>query len=781
MVKLNILFVEDLPTDVEIAVREIRKEKISFDFVVVETAAAFREALTEFDPDLVISDYAMPVFDGMTALKITRSQPRYIPFIMLTGSMNEETAVACLKAGADDYVLKEKIKRLPFAVLEVMEKRKKEAERENVLHQLRESEEHLREVARKLNESNRQKELILNSTAEMFAYYDLDLKVIWANHASATSAGKSPEELVGLHCYEIWQHRDKPCENCIVLKAYRTKKPQFGEQQTPDGRYWLLRGYPVFNDRGDIEALIELGMDITGQKKAEDALATSEETYRNLFQNAQVGLFRTRISDGKILEGNDQIAKMFGYSSREAFVAEYTTSGNYVDSGVREKMLELIKKQGFVENFEARFYRKDRSVFHSSYSARIYPDKGWIEGVVEDITEQKLAQENLIAAKVRAEESDRLKSAFLANMSHEIRTPMNSIMGFTELLKEPNLTGEEQQRFIEIIRKSGDRLLNTVNDLIDISRIETGQMPLVFDDVHVIRQLEELVFFFIPQAEQKGLQLMLDVTRSLPHPIIRTDQSKLESILTNLIKNAIKFTETGEIRVGCEVMETWLKFTIKDTGIGIPENRKEAIFNRFEQADISDTRALQGSGLGLSIAKAYAEMLGGAIGVESTEGIGSTFWFTLPDAQLKENPPAKEQASVQRNSPESFQPMKKPKILVAEDDEDCYTYLATLLSESTYELIHTTTGTETVELCRTQPDIDCILMDIKMPIMDGYEATRQIRKFNKEVVIIAQTAYALMGDREKALEAGCNDYLTKPVNKHRLVTIFSKYSVGNIP
>jgi len=1022
MQKLKILFVEDLTADVEIAAREIRKEKISFDFIVVETADLFRKALTEFQPDLIISDYSMPGFDGMSALKIVRAEGGRIPFIVLTGSMNEETAVACLRAGADDYVLKERIKRLPFAVKEVVEKRRIESEREEALCKVRQNEEtlkeiidnsrdihykqnldtgeilfispaslpilgytpeemksmtlgdqadlfhpddfpalrqfrneliqsflegipklerdfrartknreykwihgsytiktddektpkwvlgvlqdvtHQKEIDIKLAESNRQKELILNSTTEMFAYYDLNLKVIWANQASARSVGKSLEEIQGLPCYQLWQHSNEPCEDCVVLRALETGEPKSGEQVTPDGRHWQLRGYPVFNDKGEVEALVELGMDITAQKKAEEALAESEETYRNLFQNAQVGLFRTRITDGKILEGNDQIARMFGYGNREEFIAEYTTTGNYVDPGTRERMLEQIKKQGFIESFKARFYRKDRSVFHASYSARIYPERGWIEGVVEDITEKestqkalKEASENwkttfrsmkdgialldadqhilqsnaafqefvgktedelkqgkcfqyihgtdcpidgcpfvrmkaskgretiemkignrvcdiivdpildeigeitgavhvltditqrkqmireLVDAKEKAEESDRLKSAFLANMSHEIRTPMNGIMGFTELLKEPDLSEEEQQRFVEIIRKSGDRLLNTVNDLIDISRIETGQMPVNYDSVSIMQQLEGLVSFFIPQAEQKGLQLVLDIPADFPHPIIYTDQAKLESILTNLIKNAIKYTETGEIRVKCQVENEELKFRISDTGIGVPDNRKEAIFNRFEQADISDTRAFQGSGLGLSIAKAYVEMLGGEIGVESTEGLGSTFWFTLPLEPRSVVQPEIIPDSEQVSEPGADRPEKRPIILVAEDDEDSYLYLSEALSGLTQKLIRTTTGTETVELCRNHPGIDLILMDIKMPLMDGYEATRQIRKFNKEVVIIAQTAYALTGDKEKALEAGCNDYMTKPVNKNRLTTVLSKHLVGKIP
>ena len=248
----------------------------------------------------------------------------------------------------------------------------------------------------------------------------------------------------------------------------------------------------------------------------------------------------------------------------------------------------------------------------------------------EDIQRRKLIEKELIDAKNRAEESDRLKSAFLANMSHEIRTPMNGILGFTELLSEPDLTGEQQKKYVEIIQKSGDRMLNTVNDLIDISRIETEQVQPAMKTVDVIREFQNFFAFFQKEAKDKDLQLFLD-SKDLPEKLVlQTDPSLFESIMTNLLKNAIKYTSKGFIRFGAKLNENHVEFYVSDTGIGIPEERQDAIFDRFVQADIQDTKAFEGSGLGLSITKAYVELLGGSIWLRSEINSGSTFYFTHP-------------------------------------------------------------------------------------------------------------------------------------------------------
>ena len=380
--------------------------------------------------------------------------------------------------------------------------------------------------------------------------------------------------------------------------------------------------------------------------------------------------------------------------------------------------------------------------------------------------------EELVNAKEKAEESDRLKSAFLANMSHEIRTPMNGILGFAELLKEPKLTGDEQQKYIRIIEKSGARMLNIINDIVDISKIESGQMKVSVTETNVNEQIEFIYTLFTNECEQKGLQLFYKNAPPKKDEIIFTDREKLYAILANLVKNAIKYTNEGSIEFGYLKRRETLEFYVKDTGIGIPKDRHSSIFERFIQADISNKMARQGVGLGLSISKAYVEMLGGKIWVESEEGIGSTFYFTLP---YNIEPEEKKVVGKVGPAHDETKQIKKLKILIAEDDETSEMLISVNVNKFSTEIFKVTTGTEAINVCRQHPVIDLVLMDIQMPEMNGYEATRQIRQFNKDVVIIAQTAYGLSGDREKAIEAGCNDYVAKPINKTELLSIIQKY------
>ncbi|MFA6103405.1 MAG: ATP-binding protein [Victivallaceae bacterium] len=381
----------------------------------------------------------------------------------------------------------------------------------------------------------------------------------------------------------------------------------------------------------------------------------------------------------------------------------------------------------------------------------------------------------LIKAKAKAEESDRLKSAFLANMNHEIRTPMNGILGFAELLKEPKLTGEEQQNYINIIEKSGDRMLNIINDIISISKIESGQMDVFISETNVNEQIEYIYSFFNPEMTQKGIQSAFKSALPPEESIIKTDREKIYSILTNLVKNAIKFTNTGSIEFGYEKKGGYLEFFIKDTGIGIPKDRQDAIFNRFIQSDIGNKKAFQGAGLGLSISKAYVEMLKGKIWVESEEGKGSVFYFTIP--YIHDNAEPEDKNSIEKVVPadETEKQIKDLKILLAEDDENSEMLITIGVKFLGREVIKARTGTEAVKICRNIPDIDLVLMDIAMPEMNGYEATRQIRQFNKKLVIIAQTAYAFAGEREKAIAAGCNDYIAKPFRINSLIALLKKY------
>ncbi|HWS00333.1 MAG TPA: ATP-binding protein, partial [Prolixibacteraceae bacterium] len=426
-----------------------------------------------------------------------------------------------------------------------------------------------------------------------------------------------------------------------------------------------------------------------------------------------------------------------------------------------------------VQNREYLLNCKNGDVRTVSVSAYIEEDTCIF--LYQDFTDKKHAEVELIKAKEKAEEYDHLKSAFLANMSHEIRTPMNGILGFTRLLREPDLSGEAQQEYIMLIEKSGERMLNIINDIIDISKIESRVMKVNLTETNINNAIEYVYTFFRPETDRKGIKLIYTNSLLNHEAVIMTDREKLYSILTNLLKNAIKFTDMGTIEFGYQINNASpdeIDFFVKDTGIGIPKNRQSAIFERFIQADISDTRALQGAGLGLSISKAYVEMIGGRMWVESTEGKGSSFHFTVP---VIHSVPESREVTTDIEKIDQDNQSKILKILIVEDDEISERLIRIGIQKYGKEILAAGTGTEAIEACRNNPDIDLILMDIKLPEINGYEATMRIRQFNTDVIIIAQSAYGLSGDREKALEAGCNDYISKPFAPGIISHLIKKY------
>lgn len=385
--------------------------------------------------------------------------------------------------------------------------------------------------------------------------------------------------------------------------------------------------------------------------------------------------------------------------------------------------------------------------------------------------ELRQTNEQLNIAKEKAEESDRLKSAFLANMSHEIRTPMNGIIGFTNLLTSKVLGAEKQQHYISIIEKSGNRLLNIINDIIDISKIEAGQMEVNSKEVNVDIQLQYLYTFFQAEAEKKKLNFTLNNTLQSKSVTLFVDAEKLLAVLTNLIKNAIKYTDEGSIEFGCELPETkakkYLQFYVKDTGIGIAADRQKAIFERFVQADIEDIGVREGAGLGLAISKAYIEMIGGEIWVESELGEGSCFYFTLPNSK-KTDPSSHPSKAIGLERYEQDK-LSNITILIVDDEENVREYLNEILKTKCKTIFIAQDGIEAVECYKKNWDIiDVIVMDIKMPGMNGFKAIRKILQINPKAKVIAQTAYAISGDKEKCLEVGFIDYIAKPIKKEEL-------------
>jgi signal transduction histidine kinase/ActR/RegA family two-component response regulator len=392
------------------------------------------------------------------------------------------------------------------------------------------------------------------------------------------------------------------------------------------------------------------------------------------------------------------------------------------------------------------------------------------EELTKSIEHIRTINEDLRVAKLNAEESFRLKSAFLANMSHEIRTPMNGIIGFSELLMDTNLSNEKRIYYASIIIESSRQLLALVNDILDLSRIETGKVSLFYEEVIVNDLISILFAFFEPQTGSKDITLHAVKPLSNARSTILADKTRLRQVLNNLLNNAIKFTDEGSIRFGYRKKEGFLQFFVEDTGIGIPENLHEKIFEPFRQGNLDFTKHYGGAGLGLSISARLVELMGGKISLKSRPGKGSVFYFSIPYKSVSGH------TKEEDNYDEHFV-IKVPDmaILIAEDDNINYLYLETVLAKSRIKLIRANNGLEAVELCMKYPEISLVLMDIKMPFMNGLDATRRIKEHFPELPVIAQTAYAMQEDKTKASAAGCDDYITKPIKKSELLALIDKY------
>jgi len=384
----------------------------------------------------------------------------------------------------------------------------------------------------------------------------------------------------------------------------------------------------------------------------------------------------------------------------------------------------------------------------------------------EELTSLNL---ELLEAKQKAEESDKLKTAFLANMSHEIRTPMNGIMGFSGLLAKDDLEKTKKQKYIEIIKQNSHQLLSIINDLVDISKIEAGQIDIEQDEVRLDFLTRSLADLYYQKAIDRGIKFQLE-NKSVEIEIV-TDETKLRQILMNLLDNAFKFTLDGEIKFGYEIKDDLVEFFVIDTGIGIEKESLELIFERFRQVELSSARKYGGTGLGLSISKAYIEKMGGKIWVDSKIMEGSTFVFVLPLKFAKNNQekPLNEFVDIDRID------WSDKVVLVAEDEAINYKFFEEILEETRVNLIWAVNGQEAVEHCMVNDSIDLVLMDLKMPVLNGYDATEQIKKLKPDLPIIAQTAYALIGDESKAIKAGCDDYIHKPINIDELMKKMARF------
>ena len=637
--KLKILFVEDVMSDAELIWHEIEKKNISFSKVLVDTRDNYLENMKDFEPDIIISDYKLPQFDGMAALLLRNKLAPLTPFILVTGSINEEVAVDFIKAGADDYILKENLSRLVPAITASINKIKLANEKKTAEDELQKSELRLQKAQFIAHVGNWE--------------LDLSSKLIW-----------SSDEALRIYGFDKRSHE-------IPLE--------------------LIKKSPLPEYRALLDETL-------------DRLLKYNEPY-------EVEFNIMRASDGAIRSI---------YSKAELVVAP---DGEHAT----------------------------------------------IIGVIQDITDRKKNEEELIRAKVKAEESDKLKTAFLHNISHEIRTPMNAIVGFSTLLGDPEVDERSRKSYIDVIMQSSNHLLSIITDIVDISNIEANLIKTVKNEINVNKTLKYLFNQFITKTNEKQIKLVCEAGLSDPEALILTDRTKLTQILSNLINNALKFTDKGIIKVEYRLKENFLEFCVSDTGIGISPVHHERIFDRFYQVQSNVSRLYEGTGLGLAISKAYVELLGGKIWLSSEPGNGTKFFFTIP----YEKGDSTTITGYEKKAPDSFVFPVKKLILVAEDIESNFKLISYFLEGSNAEVLHAINGKEAVEKCLSMGNIDLILMDIKMPVMDGYTAVKLIREKNTEIPIIAQTAY--LDDRERAIECGCSGFLSKPFDKKGLFKVLGEF------
>ncbi|PRX40773.1 ATP-binding protein [Salegentibacter salegens] len=514
-------------------------------------------------------------------------------------------------------------------------------------------------------------------------------------------------------------------------------------------------------------------------QKTKERLNESEQRYTKMMLDINM-IFINVDLDSNIIFCNKYLLSITGYTEEE--LIGNNTVDIFIPEDEKEKtkegLRELFENNRDLHQFESKILTKDKKELYISwYNSVITDDYGKIRGIAslgENITEKKATFDKLKEAKEKAEESNRLKSVFLQNISHEIRTPMNAIVGAISLLKESHGDKGTREKFYEILEISGARLLTTVNDLIDISQVETQQIKVNKSNFSLSKVLANHVDVATPLARKNNNKIICTSKYLHTETILHTDKNMLTSIFINLLSNANKFTTNGTIEIGSRDEGGDIVFYIKDNGIGIPKNRLDVIFDRFVQADSSLSRAHEGSGLGLSIAQAYAKMLGGNLWVESEEGKGSTFFFNIPKDEVTLTAPdtGKEESEVLL--------LPNRKILIAEDDKLNYLILKRIVENmGVINILHAKNGTEAVEMLKNDTEISLVLMDIKMPEMSGEEATQKIRTFNPAIPIIAQTAFAMPGDRERFIEIGCNDYIPKPIDKNELMKLLQKYLNSN--
>jgi PAS domain S-box-containing protein len=631
-------------------------------------------------------------------------------------------------------------------------------------------------------------EQLFESSPESIVVTDNDGRLLRVNNEFEKLFGYSREECLGKFIDElivpVKLHAEARNISEKVARGEKIRTESVRKHKNGKHIHVSVLGTPIETAGGQV-AVYGIYRDITEKKNAEIALKESEEKLRNILYSSPDAI---SVSDlrGNITECNQAALDIFECESDDQLIGK--NANDFVIPEQKTKGVGVLKKilrRGFVKNVEFEVLTCKGHRIDVDLSASLIKDTNdhplGIATITQDITERKVYEKALKTAKEKAEESDRLKSAFLANMSHEIRTPMNAILGFSELLRMEDIPRETRDEYIKIISSKGKELMLIINDIIDISKIEAGDIKISHSDVAVHGFLEDLFREFNEERQllrKNEIRFRLNISQNT-NPIIHTDPSRLKQILYNLVSNAFKFTQKGFIELGCYQEKGKVIFYVKDTGIGIEKDKTSIIFDRFRQVDESINSEFGGTGLGLAISRHLCHLLGGEIWLDSIPGKGSTFYFYLPMQDLAK--PGNRQKGTEIRMDIDQVDLSGKKILVAEDDPANFKFIESYLKNTRSTILWAKDGEKLLEIFQSEPEVDLILMDLRMPGMNGMDATRIIRKTNPDIPVIAISAYAFADDREKSMQAGCNDFLAKPIRLEELSAKLTRFLSTDIP